>query len=465
MLYSHNISIQPQKRRKKCQKNRKIPTRMAWKLPSDFCANILDALKKILLSDEFADRHKNSPTDFTRDRKLPFHLLVCFLISIVKGSYQVELNGFFKIIGGLDVAQKVVSKAALTNARKKLKHSVFVELNQHLIRFFEKFFNIRRWHGFRLVAVDGSTCRLPNIKEIAEYFGVHNGNKGKPSAMARVSQLFDTLNKISIGAIITPKKVGERQHAYDLFQNLRPKDLVLLDRGYPAFWLFKQIFSMKADFCARINATWEIVQEFIESGADEWIVTLSPSAPMVKKCTEMGLDFEPITVRLIRIELESGEIEILITSLVDTKRYSYEIFKDLYHARWPIEEDYKAMKCWMQLENFSGKSVLSVYQDFHAKVFLKNLTSVLCFPVQNTLDENGKKEKYCHQVNFAQALSNMKNVTPLLFQRAIEEIPYIIRYLQKLFMSATEPIRPGRQFPRKHKVSVRRFHFSYKAGA
>jgi hypothetical protein len=32
-----------------------------------------------------------------------------------------------------------------------------------------------------------------------------------------------------------------------------------------------------------------------------------------------------------------------------------------------VEEDYKAIKCRMELENFTGKSVLSVYQDFHAK--------------------------------------------------------------------------------------------------
>lgn len=383
----------------------------------------------------------------------------------MKNSTQIELNRFFKILGGHEVPKNVVSKAALSKARKNLNYSVFIELNQHLCRLFESFFTLRRWRGFRLVAGDGSTLKLPNLKQIIEHFGVYNVKKGKPSAMARVSQLFDVLNKISLNAVMSPIKIGERQHALDLFSTLRPKDLLLLDRGYPAFWLFKAILARKADFCARINHRWKIVQQFIMSGAEEQIITLIPSASMIRTCEKSGLDFEPVTLRLIRIEPDSGEVEILITSLTDTKRYPHNIFKELYHKRWPVEEDYKAMKCWLQLENFSGKSVLSIYQDFHAKVFYKNLTSVLCYPVQNQLNQNGRKQKYRHQVNFAQALSNMKDVAPLLLQKPLEKIASIIEDLQKLFLAATEPIRPGRKFPRKHKVSVRRFHFGYKAGA
>ena len=86
----------------------------------------------------------------------------------------------------------------------------------------------------------------------------------------------------------------------------------------------------------------------------------------------------PLQLRLIRIQ-NGDKVQVLITSLIDTKRYPIEIFYDLYHSRWPVEEDYKFIKCRMELENFSGKSVLSVYQDFHAKIFTKNLVSILAF--------------------------------------------------------------------------------------
>ncbi|MFC1814644.1 hypothetical protein ACFL0M_01630 [Thermodesulfobacteriota bacterium] len=67
-----------------------------------------------------------------------------------------------------------------------------------------------------------------------------------------------------------------------------------------------------------------------------------------------------------------------------------------------MEEDYKAIKCRMELENFTGKSVLSVYQDFHAKVFAKNLVSIMAFHGNEALKKNRKSRKLVYQINFTQ---------------------------------------------------------------
>ena len=44
------------------------------------------------------------------------------------------------------------------------------------------------------------------------------------------------------------------------------------------------------------------------------------------------------------------------------------------HQRWFVEEDLKLMKNRLTVENWSGKSLEAVQQDFHAKIFAKNLT-------------------------------------------------------------------------------------------
>lgn len=144
-------------------------------------------------------------------------------------------------------------------------------------------------------------------------------------------------------------------------------DLVLLDRGYPAWWFFSLILSMDANFCARISCTkWKVVRKFFHSGLPEKIIELPIHATSVAQCKQMGLDTTSLKLRLIRIE-NDGKVAVLITSLIDTQQYPIGIFNDLYHCKWPVEEDYKAIKCRMDLENFSGKSALSIYQDFHAK--------------------------------------------------------------------------------------------------
>ena len=157
-------------------------------------------------------------------------------------------------------------------------------------------------------------------------------------------------------------------------------------------------------------------------------------------------------------KVDTGDTEVLITSLIDKDLYPTEIFMELYHKRWPVEEDYKTMKCWLEVENFSGKSVLSVYQDFHAKIFSKNLASVLAFPTREIIEQNSKTCKHRRQINFAQALSKIKNVIVLLFNRIGESVINIISDLHEIFIRSTEPIRPGRKFPRNHKIGGKEFY-------
>ena len=124
---------------------------LAQNLLSKICAKLIEFLKNIITSTEFIARHRQSDTNFTRERKIPFHLLIVFLLNVLRGSYQDQLDRFFKILFRLDVANRVVSKAALTKARMKLKYQAFVELNHRLNAFFEKNFNPKTWFGFRLL--------------------------------------------------------------------------------------------------------------------------------------------------------------------------------------------------------------------------------------------------------------------------------------------------------------------------
>lgn len=184
---------------------------------------------------------------------------------------------------------------------------------------------------------------------------------------------------------------------------------------------------MDANFCARISyKRWRVAKKFYLSGKKEQIVKLEPTPESIRKFFEMGLDKKPIKVRMHRVELDSGETEILVTSLTDLEKHPYELFSELYHLRWPVEEDYKALKYRLQVENFSGKTVHSVYQDFHAKVFSENLVAVVASTTRKQILKKSETLKFVHQINFAQALSEMKNTTVLLFNRSLEKAGTIV---------------------------------------
>jgi hypothetical protein len=441
----------------------KIFNKLAQSLRDKICANLINFIKEIIFSATFLEQHRQKKTDFTRSRLLPFTSLVLYLCNFTKSSYQSELNKFFKIITGSTVARHVVSKVALCKARKKLKYEAFVELNDQAAGYFYQHFNPLTWNGFFLKAIDGSTVKLPNFPEIVEHFGTWGVRQGDPVPMARISQMFDPLNRITTHALIKPKGIGEREMAASHFEQLSELDLVLLDRGYPAFWLFKLILSRGAQFCSRISSKkWKIVRKFVESGQLEQIIYLVPPVTSKKACRDYGLDLQPMRLRLIRIELSSGEVEVLITSLTDCRQYPYHLFEELYHDRWPVEEDYKVMKCRIELENFSGQTELSVYQDFHSKVFSKNITSMIAFAARDRVEEATVNRENRYKINFTQALSTMRDTIVVILQKATSEIGSIISDILETFAMAIEPVRPGRKYPRNHKRAQRKYCLNYK---
>lgn len=382
-------------------------------------------------------------------------------------SYQDELDRYYQVVNHLQVAERFLFKGSLSKARAKMKFDAFVEINDHMTNYFYNHFRFETWFGFNLLAIDGTTLRVPKVKSIAHHFGVWNSSKGeKPCPIARASQMFDVLNKITIDAIISPKSEGERELAACHLLKLQPADLILLDRGYPAYWLFKTVLSMKAHFCARIShKKWRVVKNFYRSGRKEQIVKIKPSLPSIQKCHEMGFDKKPIEIRLTRIELDSGKTQILATSLTNMDKYPHHLFSELYNLRWPVEEDYKAFKYRLQVENFSGKTVHSVYQDFHAKLFSKNLVAVIASTTKKEILKKSENYKFLHQLNFAQAVSRLKNTIVLFFKRSFDDINNLIEKIRTIFIQTTESVRPNRKFPRRHRVKQHRFFYEYKTVA
>ncbi|MDO9111283.1 MAG: IS4 family transposase [Desulfatirhabdiaceae bacterium] len=436
---------------------------LARNLLCEICAKLIDFLKKIIFSENFLSSNKQSPKNFIRNRILPFHNIIFFLMNLIKGSYQDELDYFFKAIDHSEAFVRKVTKSAFCKARKKLRSEAFTQLNMEAVNYFYDHFSPKRWSGFTLLAIDGSTVKIPRTSEVENHFGLWSVNSQNPCPLARISQMFDVLNKITVDAIIAPKAIGERELCENHFMKLMPNDLVLLDRGYPAYWLFNLILSWDGNFCARVQVDkWIPIKKFFRSGKLQKIIQLKAPTSSIAKCRELGLDTLDLKLRLIRIQLENGETEVLITSLIDTEKYPLEIFFDLYHHRWPVEEDYKVMKCRIEIENFTGKSVLSVYQDFHARIFSKNLTAMLAFPTRRDIEQNNDDKLHQYQINFTQAISKMKDTIVLLFNRPLDVAKNLIAALHDLFVKTVEPVRPNRKYPRNHKIQKRGFYPSYK---
>ena len=82
-----------------------------------------------------------------------------------------------------------------------------------------------------------------------------------------------------------------------------------------------------------------LYKQFAESGKAQALITLEPNKRSVEQCLEKGLPTQPLKLRLVRVELEDGEVEVLITNLMDEQAFPASEFKELYHLRWGAEID------------------------------------------------------------------------------------------------------------------------------
>jgi Transposase DDE domain len=401
----------------------------------------------LIHSPEFIARHRTKNTAFTRDRTLTFPTLMLHGLNLIKGSAQQELDNTLQLIHADSSRWQRVTKSAYTQARHKFSHRAFIEINQNIIQHFYQQSSVKTWRGFRLCAIDGSTVRLPDTDDVIEEFGLHSGRAAQRDVpMAMLSMYYDVLNQIILDADLFPSHTAERQCVQQHLLHAQANDLILFDRGYPGFSLYARLEQQKVAFCMRAKTQLDVsVRNFLRSRKKQAMVTFSPNWKAVNQCAEKQLPTTPITLRLVRVKLKT-ETEVLITNLLDTELYPAELFKDLYHQRWQIEEQFKRQKQWLEIENFSGRSAEAVRQDFHAKQVTHNLTAMLVHASQIQVDTELTSRQHAYKINFAQALSKMKDSVVLLLLS--DDLLQRINKLLHFFAQTVEAVRAHRCFKR-----------------
>ena len=190
-------------------------------------------------------------------------------------------------------------------------------------------------------------------------------------------------------------------------------------------------------------------------GLDSQIATLEPHHSKLAQVKDNDLATK-IIVRFIRVQLENGEYEVLVTNLLDEIQFPTEDFLDIYHMRWGVDGFYAILKTRLNLENFSGKTAQSIYQDFYSTVYLTGLETILTADVNDKLSEKTGKNK--QQVNHVVSFNAIKNqAIELLCSDESSDI--VIERLEKLFLTNPVSVREKRKAPRKKRSSRHLLNF------
>jgi len=382
---------------------------------------------------------------------MPFELLILSMLNMFKRTLAVELNSFFEYVKfKINPCFRGITTSAFTQSRQKLSPEVFVGINEVLTKEFytDNELRVKLWKKHRVLSVDGSTIMLPFSEALKKQYGTHNNQKWTDDVIiARVSVLYDVLNEIVVTGTLSPYKTGEITLAQEHLGKIEQNDLVILDRAYPSFELAHNILKRKADFLFRCKHNFnKITNEFMQSSAKDTLLDIQPRQHQAFKNKDITAN-DSITVRLIKIMLDSGETELLMTSLINQQEWLFEEFKDLYQKRWLVETYYNRLKNILSVENFSGLTQQAILQDFACALFISNVQSLIIEEAQEKLEKQGKNRKYEYKINTSISLGFLKNrIIDLFLEKGPEKT---LNELESLLVEHTVPIRKGRRFKRQ----------------
>ena len=423
-------------------------------------------LRESLIAPAFWGRHRRRPTDFTRQCVLTFPVLMLLLLQKSLKSLQAHAQEFFWQLS-LGVAAPSLSAGAVTHARAKLRPSAFVELNQAVLRTVYGPAHaglVQRWRGHRLLGVDSSLVRLPSHAAVGGKFGwVQCANHHGPLErypQGRVSVFYDVLNEVALEARLVASTVAETELAHQHLAGVQPGDVVLNDRGFTGYRWLVAVRAAGAHFVSRCSrGSFAAVQRLFarnEAGVSVEVTLTAP--PEVRAvCRAQGWPLE-LRVRLVTVRLKSGELEVLVTSLLETVAYPTEALAEVYWQRWGHETYYGRLKGRLDLEHGSGQTVEAVEQDFHATVLLSNVESVVIGPAQAQLTERTAGRRQPAQVNRAVSVHALKyRLIELLSSRVPAE--RVLGELTTWFQANPVSVRPGRQVQRRKFSPSRSYHY------
>lgn len=367
------------------------------------------------------EEYKKSSKVFVRERKMGFKDFVWYLIMQKGRTTSMELDEYLKSKNG--TYEISISKQAFSKQRQNLKPQIFIDIYKDYLEDFYQNYpeEVKTYKGYKVCAIDGSLFEIPNTKELREEYKTQKNSSGKrESARARVSGIYDVENGFMLDALIKDCGEGEKELAKKNIENTQKilkleKSIIIFDRGYPGIDLIWYLEKRKIKYIFRLQTSMYEKEKKSMKTEDEWI-ELNVAGDRLRKISEEETKKElkeqkTIKVRMCKVILDTGEIEYLLTNIGEDI-IAPEEMKETYFKRWQIEIGYDILKNKLHLENFTGKTKITIEQDFYAQIYTFNVLQDIKNTNTRRIQEKqlNKNLKYKYKVNINILAGWLKNI-------------------------------------------------------
>ena len=315
---------------------------------------------------------------FTRAGALSPELLISLLLYMVadggRRGYTHLLEAFWADASdqGVNLPQKQpLSSAAFCNARHKLKPGALRALLHDTASAFDRQHGAQhRFNGRRVLALDGSKIPVQRSPDLWQEFG---GPSNGHTPQILVATLFDVLAKVPLDASVAPYASSEREQLLCLLDRLRPRDVLVLDQGFPSYEVIDKLLERKVDFVLRMPVTgnYSGLQDFLRSGRYDHDIRLVPSEQ--GDAGHLG----PFALRVVRRDGPDGKAQVFLTSLPRSSFPRADIL-DLYRRRWEVELFFRLEKGeYLGHHQFHARNADGVRQEVFALLLFVTLSRTL----------------------------------------------------------------------------------------
>ena len=277
-----------------------------------------------------------------KQRDIPREVLVYFVMAMClypRVAYEevlrLVIEGLRRVYGDR-VAEAEVTKAAISQGRARLGWEAMRELFERQVDVLAHGHTKEAWYrGWRVMSIDGSTLAVPDEKANAEAFGYPGGGRGDAAfPQIRFVALAESGTHTLCKAVMDGCKVSEHALARQLFPAFKPDMLVIADRLFYGYDMWREAVSTQAKLLWRVRSNLRLPREqILEDGS--YLSTVYAS-DLDRRHRRNGMQVRVIEYALEGV-LNAEPLYRLVTNILDFSDGPAKELAALYHRRWKIE--------------------------------------------------------------------------------------------------------------------------------